>query len=192
MLLAGTSITPRNVYIADIDPDAVARGAEIHGFTPVVINESGRLPFADGFFDIVHCSSVVEHVTVPKSDMWNIRSGREFRALSEAAQQKFADEIMRVGKQYYVQTPDRWFPVESHSWLPFLGWLPRRALIPVLHFSNSFWIKKTCPDWHLLDARQLSELFAGRPVIKERSLGMVKSITAVKTAALPPRSGSNE
>lgn len=180
-LVAGSDITPSNVYIADIDAVAVAEGAKRYGFTPVVINESGRLPFSDGYFDIVHCSSVLEHVTVPKAEVWNLRSGREFRRRSEVAQAKFAREIMRVGKQYYVQTPDKWFPVESHSWLPFMGWLPRSVLIPVLRMTNSFWVKKTSPDWHLLDAKELSLLFEGRPVIKERSVGMVKSITACKT-----------
>ena len=180
-IVAGTDIKPANVYIADIDADAVAEGSRRFGFTPVVINESGRLPFPDGFFDIVHCSSVVEHVTVPKADVWSLRSGREFRHRSEDAQAEFAREIKRVGRQYYVQTPDKWFPVESHSWLPFIGWLPRRLLIPVLKLTNSFWVKQTAPDWNLLDARKLSHLFEGRPVIKERSFGLVKSVTACKS-----------
>jgi SAM-dependent methyltransferase len=179
-LVADTAIIPANVYIADIDADAVAEGARRFGFTPVVINESGRLPFPDGYFDVVHCSSVVEHVTIPKADIWSLRSGREFRRRSEEAQAKFAQEIKRVGRQYYVQTPDKWFPVESHSWLPFVGWLPRRVLIPVLRLTNSFWVKKTSPDWHLLDARELSGLFEGGSVVREKSFGMVKSITACK------------
>lgn len=179
-LISGSDIVSANVYVADIDADAVAAGARRFGFTPVVINESGRLPFPNGYFDIVHCSSVVEHVTVPKSDVWSLRSGREFRDRSVEAQTAFAQEIKRVGRQYYVQTPDKWFPVESHSWLPFVGWLPRRVLIPVLRLTNAFWVKQTSPDWHLLDARQLSLLFEGRPVVKEKSFGMVKSITACK------------
>ena len=59
-VLAGTGIPPKNVYIADIDAARVHAGQRQFGFVPVVIPESGRLPFADGFFDIVYCSSVIE------------------------------------------------------------------------------------------------------------------------------------
>ena len=179
-VLKGTGIEPKNVYIADIDPEAVAEGSRRFGFTPVVIDESGSLPFPDKFFDIVYCSSVLEHVTVPKSQVWTLLSEREFRRRSIGAQKAFAREIERLGKRYYVQTPSRGFPVESHSWLPFVGWLPRRRLLPLLRFTNTFWVKKTNPDWNLLNAEELSGLFEGARIIKERSFGMVKSVTAWK------------
>ncbi len=179
-VLAGSGIKPENVYIADIDREAVDEGSRRFGFTPIVVDESGPLPFPDKFFDIVHCSSVLEHVTVPKRDIWAIHSERQFRKLSTDAQSAFSQEIRRIGKQYYVQTPNKWFPIESHSWLPFVGWLPRRLLIPFLRLTNSFWVKKTSPDWNLLDAKGLSRMFGGAPVVKERSFGMVKSVTAIK------------
>src|SRR5690606_27689248 len=53
-VLAGTPISPSNVYIADIDSSAVLNGHRRFGFEPVHIPESGRLPFDDGFFDIVY------------------------------------------------------------------------------------------------------------------------------------------
>ena len=61
-VLQGTAVSPQNVYIADIRLDAIARGAKQYGFQPVALGESGELPFPDGFFDIVYCSSVIEHV----------------------------------------------------------------------------------------------------------------------------------
>src|ERR1700751_3313105 len=109
-VLTGSGIKPENVYLADIDRDAVAEGSRRFGFTPVVIDEFSPLPFPDKFFDVVHCSSVLEHVTVPKSDVWAVNSGRKFRRLSIDAQRAFAQEIKRLGGQYYVQTPNRWFP----------------------------------------------------------------------------------
>jgi len=56
-------------------------------------------------------------------------------------------------------------------------------LIPVLRLTNSFWVKKTAPDWNLLDARALSQLFDDGLILKERSFGLVKSVTACKSTS---------
>lgn len=180
-VLHGTAISPKNVYVADINPEAVAAAARRFGFTPVVIGEQGRLPFPDGFFDIVYCSSVIEHVTVPKDRVWELRSGGEFRRRSAERQKSFASEVERLSRQYYVQTPNKWFPIESHTWLPFLGWLPRRLLVPVLRFTNRFWVKKTEPDWNLLDEATMSLLFEGADITHERTLGLSKSVIALRS-----------
>lgn len=50
VLLHGTNILPSNVYVADINEDEVISGTKRFGFTPVVIRESNKLPFPDGFF----------------------------------------------------------------------------------------------------------------------------------------------
>jgi SAM-dependent methyltransferase len=182
-VLEGTPVQPSNVYIADISPEALERGRADYGFVPVLLDESGKLPFPDGYFDIVYCSSVIEHVTVPKQEVWNVRSGKEFRERSLAHQREFAREIQRVGRQFFVQTPYRWFVLEAHSWLPFISWLPRRAMLPILSFSRSFWPKRTRPDWYLLNKREFASLFEGAEIRSEKWLGLTKSIMAVKTEA---------
>lgn len=182
-VLRGTPVKAGNVYIADIDSRFIEEGREKFGFVPVLIGESGKLPFADGYFDIVYCSSVIEHVTVPKEEVWSIASGKVFAGKSLKRQKAFADEIKRVGKQYFVQTPYRHFPIESHSWLPFVAWLPRQLLIRLLSLTNSFWVKQTSPDWHLLDKKELSTFFAGAEIISETFLGLTKSIMAVKSTS---------
>ena len=144
-----------------------------------ILNEFESLPFPDGFFDIVYCSSVIEHVTIPKEKVWKIYSGRRFRNESRKRQSEFTEEIKRLGKQYFVQTPYKQLPIESHTWLPFISWLPRRILIPVLHFTNLFWVKKTSPDWYLLGKKEMSELFNEAIIIKEKIFGITKSIMAV-------------
>ena len=63
-VIRGTGVRNENVYIADIQEDAVRKGGREFGFVPVVIDESEQLDFEDRFFDIVYCSSVIEHVTV--------------------------------------------------------------------------------------------------------------------------------
>jgi SAM-dependent methyltransferase len=179
-VLRGTPVKPENVYIADIDSSLIEKGARTYGFIPVLINESGQLPFDDGFFDIVYCSSVIEHVTVPKDQVWSMYSGKKFKEKSLNRQKIFANEIKRLGKQYFVQTPYRHFPVESHSWLPFIAWLPRIILIPVLRVTNRFWVKRTSPDWNLLNQKEMSNLFERAKIVSEKSIGLTKSIMAIK------------
>ena len=186
-ILQGTTVNPANVYIADIHSELLEKGRETFGFVPVLIDESKALPFPDQYFDVVYCSSVIEHVTVRKEYVWSMSSGKQFRRESLDRQRQFAAEIERTAKQYFVQTPYKHFPIESHSWLPFVGWLPRSLLIPFLRLSNSFWIKKTSPDWHLLNKKQLASLFDEARIVDESFFGLTKSIMAVKTVT----SGSN-
>jgi SAM-dependent methyltransferase len=86
---------------------------------PVVtaVQADGReLPFADREFDLGFSNAVVEHVA----------GGRE-------GQRRFVAELCRVAERVFVTTPNRLFPVDPHSLLPFVHWLPdgdlrRRAL----------------------------------------------------------------
>jgi SAM-dependent methyltransferase len=179
-VLSGLDVTPANVHIADIDARAVRRGHETYGFTPIVLSESDSLPFPDHEFDVVYCSSVIEHVTVPKSQVWSIYSGRTFRERAWVRQLAFANEIRRVSKSYFVQTPNLYFPVESHTWLPFVGYLPRPLQLATLGVTNRVWIKRTAPDWNLLGRRQMRELFPDAEIVSETVLGMAKSLMAIR------------
>jgi len=179
-VLAGTKVSPSNVYIADISQKKVAEGSHRFGFHPVLIPESGRLPFPSQFFDIVYCSSVIEHVTVPKEEVWSLRSGDVFKERALIRQKQFAEEVRRIGIQFFVQTPYRYFPLESHTWLPFAGWLPRPLLISLLHLSNRFWVKTTQPDWHLLNHADMTNLFPDSEILVERSFLLTKSLIAVR------------
>jgi SAM-dependent methyltransferase len=181
-VLEGTPVKPGNVYIADIQPDLLAEGKARYGFVPVLVSESGPLPFPDGYFDIVFCSSVIEHVTLPKKDVWKEYSGGRFRRVSRARQKEFAAEIRRLGRQFFVQTPYRHFPIEPHSWLPFVAWLPRWLLIPVLRLANVIWVTRPCPDWYLMNRGELTELFEDARILDEKCWGLTKSIMAVKAA----------
>ena len=179
-VLIGTDAINKNIYIADINPVLVNEGYVRYGYQPVVLQEDGSLPFDDGFFDIVFCSSVIEHVTLPKNKIWNILSEKKFKNESLRRQKEFAEEIRRVGKQYFVQTPYKYFPIESHTWLPLLGFLPRSLIVFTLRFTNLIWIKKTTPDWHLLSKSQMKYLFPDAQIIEEKICGLTKSIMAVR------------
>jgi hypothetical protein len=74
-----------------------------------VVRADGRdLPFADGEFELGFSNAVVEHVA----------GGRE-------GERRFFEELCRVSRRVFVTTPNRWFPVDPHTLLPFVHWLPR-------------------------------------------------------------------
>jgi len=179
-VLKGSPVKPANVFIADIDEGTLNECAIRYGFNPVLIEETGRLPFSDRFFDIVFCSSVIEHVTVPKEEVWNITSGTRFRSIARQRQREFSNEVRRVGKGYFVQVPYRWFPIESHSWLPFFSYLPRLAQIQIMRLTNRFWIKQTIPDFHLLSESEMRGYFPDARILRERVLGLTKSLIAYR------------
>ena len=77
-----------------------------------VVHADGReLPFADGEFDLGFSNAVVEHVA----------GGRE-------GQRRFVGELCRVARRVFVTTPNRWFPLDPHTLLPFVHWLPAGPL----------------------------------------------------------------
>lgn len=135
--------------------------------------DARALPFRDGAFEVAFSNSVVEHIP-----------GDENRAA-------YAAEIQRVADGYYVQTPYRWFPVEPHLMTPLIHFLPRTWQRPLLR-RCTVWglLHKPTPegcdeflrDIQLLDVAALRRLFPGATVWKERFLGLLKSISAVRLA----------
>jgi len=168
-----------NVFIADINQKMLARGRQQYGFKTVLLDEGGTLPFEDNYFDIVHCNSVIEHVGIDKAQQWSVRDGKKFAKMAFERQKKFADEIRRVGKKYFVQTPNKNFILESHTWLPLVQFLPRPILIRMIRWLNKWWVKKTAPDWNLMTEKQMKELFPEATVIRERVFGLTKSLIMV-------------
>jgi SAM-dependent methyltransferase len=115
------------------------------------------LPFADKQFDLVYCSSVIEHVPPSR----------------RAA---FAREIRRVGRGWFVQTPAFSFPIEPHSLLPAAHWLPVGP-------RRRYWRLGAAGDWEdiaLLRRRELEELFG--PALPERLGPLVKSWVCVRAS----------
>ena len=174
-----------NVYIADINAKKLKRSAQ-KGYKTIQLNEAGKIPVEDGYFDIIFCSSVIEHVTVDKKDIKSIQTNREFRDVAFKRQKKLAGEIERVGKRYFVQTPYKYFPLESHSRLPFiLVLLPRKVQIKIIKFFRKFWFARTIPDWNLLTVKDMKFLFPGAKIIKERAFFFTKSLMAIKARMGP-------
>jgi SAM-dependent methyltransferase len=140
-----------------------------------VAGDGCQLPFADKTFDIVFSNSVIEHV-------------------GDAERQRaFARETARVGKRYFVQTPDRGFPVEQHLFMPLLHWLPRswqQAIVPRFtvweHLARptpdqrAFYLCHYLEDIQLLGAGEMRALFPDAQITRERVLGLPKSLIALR------------
>ncbi|HWB22982.1 MAG TPA: class I SAM-dependent methyltransferase [Gaiellaceae bacterium] len=72
------------------------------------VRSDGRdLPFSDAEFDLGFSNAVIEHVA----------GGRE-------GQRRFVEELCRVAANVFVTTPNRYFPLDPHTLLPFAHWLP--------------------------------------------------------------------
>jgi hypothetical protein len=92
------------------------------------VRADGReLPFADGEFDIGFSNAVVEHVA----------GGRE-------GQRRFVHELCRVARRVYVTTPNRWFPLEVHTLLPFVHWLPAGPRSRLLRYEDVLDLLRPC------------------------------------------------
>ena len=94
---------------------------------------AARFHSTDGEFDIVFSNAVIEHV-----------GGRE-------RQRRFVSEALRVGRSVFVTTPNRRFPLEVHTLLPLVHWLPTPRLRGRVRPLGKGWAK----DIHLLSRRGL-------------------------------------
>ncbi len=175
-----------NVCVADISDADLAIASDRYGFRVARLEENQPLPFVDGEFDLIFCSSVLEHATAPKSELRSFTTTKSFRAVADEGQRRFANEIRRVGRQYFVQTPYKFFPIESHSWLPMpIVLLPRKQQIRVLDALVDHWPKSTQPDWSLLTSKRLQAMFPEADIVAEKSFGLTKSIMAVRSDKAP-------
>jgi SAM-dependent methyltransferase len=113
-----------------------------------VQGDACALPFDDGAFDVVFSNAVVEHV-----------GGRE-------RQRRFVSEALRVGRRVFLTTPNRSFPIEVHTRLPLVHWLPDAIAHRVYRGLG----KQDATKLHLLTRRSLASLFPGR--VRVLSLGL--------------------
>lgn len=131
--------------------------------TRVVTGNGLNLPFADKEFDIVFSNAVIEHVG------------------NRQAQKQFVAECLRVGKRVFLTTPAREFPLESHTMIPFVHWLPiawRNAIYRTFGRRN-----EGTPDaLTLLSARSFLALFPQEvkvQIVRQRLLGITSVVIAI-------------
>lgn len=117
-----------------IDP-SIADARRSAGGLELLPGYADELPFAGEEFDVALFANVYEHVLPDR------------REASLAAIRR----VLVPGGVVVGQIPNPYFPIESHSRLPFMGWLPMRA-------QKAYWRLAPVPwehDFFVVTIRQL-------------------------------------
>lgn len=138
-------------------------------FTSVKGDATDLRNFPDQSYDVVFSNSVIEHLFTWEN------------------QQKMAREVQRVGRNYFIQTPNRYFPVEPHFVFPLFQFLPVPVRVGLLMRFNLGHVKKftsrdaaltQVKEIQLLSVRQMKQLFPGCAIYYDKFAGLNKSIVA--------------
>lgn len=125
----------------------------------------------NGAFDIVHANSVIEHV-----GGW-------------PRMRRFSAEVRRLAPRYFVQTPNFWFPWEPHFGTLFFHYLPTHVRASMLLRKRRGFFEKSADiaaaleaigSVELLDARAFAHLFPDARLVREKFLGLTKSLIAIR------------
>jgi ubiquinone/menaquinone biosynthesis C-methylase UbiE len=132
-----------------------------------VVGDARQLDeFKDKEFDIVFSHSVIEHVGGFNDQV------------------KMSDEIRRIGKRYFLQTPNRFFPIEPHFLFPLFQFLPLFLKVYLVSHFDIGWYRRTSDkkkalelvnSIRLLTEKEVREMFPGATIYREIFMGLVKS-----------------
>jgi hypothetical protein len=151
-----------SITLLNEDPSTV----DASGFQTVVGDARSMREFRDREFDVVFSNSVIEHVG------------------TLADQQAMASEVRRVGQRYFVQTPNRYFPLEPHFLVPGFQFLPLSVRAKWLANRDVGWYPKAATYQEalrevsrirLLSRQEFQRLFPDGTLYVERFLGLSKS-----------------
>ncbi len=135
-----------------------ARTMQAYPNTLPLVGDGCALPFRDLTVDLVFSNSVLEHV----GSLKNV--------------EQFAAEHCRVGRRYYLQTPNRHFPLEPHYLFPFFQFLPETIQRRIHRVWRVSWFYGRPFERVLLQSkRDLEALFPRGTIVSERLFGLTKS-----------------
>jgi hypothetical protein len=105
-------------------------------------------------------------------------------ALQERNQQQMAEELQRVGKRYFIQTPNFYFPLEPHFLFPLFQFFPLRLRVFLIHHFDLGWFNRITNkrkaaelvnSIRLLKKGELKKLFPKATIKDEKFLGLTIS-----------------
>lgn len=141
---------PERIVAGGVTLNEIMSARQFYPRPQYAVFDGCALPFPDKSFDLVFSNAVIEHI------------------LGDGRQAKFAQEIMRVGKNWFVTTPNFWYPFESHYHLPFIQFMPRPLERQYNRLLGSHIPKGQVQDLGLLSARELRRLFPSGEIRKVR------------------------
>jgi len=131
-----------NVSTLNLEPEPIGSG-----HATFIQGDACQMPFPSNSFDYVFSNAVIEHVG-------------DFER-----QRRMANEVTRVARKgFFITTPNRRFPIDPHSYLPFyhlLSLSTRRRLAEgllkgYLGEHEQYW---------MLSAHQMRELFPSATIV---------------------------
>ena len=160
-------VTQNRLHVFLLNPEE--QQVTLPNFAAIIGDGRYLSQFADKQFDIVFSNSTIEHVG------------------SIEDQRSMADEVRRVGKRYYVQTPNRYFPIEPHFVFPFFQFLPMSMRVWLVGHLSLGWAPKIddaalaasiIGSIRLMTRAEFAALFPDAVILDEKFCGMVKSFVA--------------
>lgn len=155
------------ISAVNLSEEAISNIKRLYPEIDARVGDARALPWPDKHFDVVWCNAVIEHVG-------------DFDK-----QQQMAREIMRVGKAWFVTTPNRWYPFEFHMRLPFVTWLPGNAylrmgrVIRYSHVRKRYVFGVKMDGLRLLTARELKACFPGSKIVQHRVTLIAETLIVV-------------
>jgi hypothetical protein len=129
-----------------------------------VLKEWGR----QSDFDLVFSNSLIEHVG------------------GHARRVDLAKQVRELAPRHWVQTPYRYFPLEPHWLFPAMQFMPAMARVSIaMHWPLSWTVNKADLAreqvlWtELLSITEMRDLFPDSVIVREKALGLTKSLIAV-------------
>lgn len=156
-----------NLCAVNLSSEHISMIKQYYPEIEATVGDACKLPWPDKHFDVVYSNAVIEHVG-------------DFEK-----QKKMASEIMRVGKRWFVTTPNRWYPFEFHLRLPFVTWLPGNSylkvgkLVSYNHVQKRYSFGINQNGLRLLSAKEMRRLFPTSKIIKQRITFMTETLVAI-------------
>lgn len=111
-----------------------------------ILGDACEIPLADKSIDWVFSNALIEHVG------------------NHSRQQRMADEVRRVSRKgYFIATPNRLFPIDPHTYIPFLHLMPEPVIDKVA--DGAYWMLSPGAMRRLFPGAQVEVMGFGTSIV---------------------------